>query len=116
MLPHWLFLFFFTFCLTVSQVQAFESQYQFQLEPHVYGSPRGNEPYGQTIAQSRVERKDLNSIHRWDLSLHFGSELLGRRDMTFDLDRAWVTTPLGSSAESPTLTWGRIHPWDISHH
>lgn len=90
-----------------------KSEIQFRLEPHLYSGTRGTEPKFQTVAQTslrfRSGTQDREQSH-WVLQLHAESELDGRRDRSFDLDRAWY------SWVSPKmeLTVGRIHPWDIS--
>ncbi|MBL7714940.1 MAG: hypothetical protein JNL01_05690 [Bdellovibrionales bacterium] len=90
-----------------------KSEIQFRLEPHLYSGSRGTEPKFQTVAQTSLRFRSTTQDRtqsQWTLQLHAESELDGRRDRSFDLDRAWYSWATGSME----LTLGRIHPWDIS--
>ncbi len=83
----------------------------FSVEPHAYGGARGNEPKAQNVVRTfqawgNPSVGDDSSFDAWSVQLHFEGETLGRRDVSFDIDRAWV--------RSGSFTFGRVHPWDLS--
>jgi len=77
------------------------------LDSHFYSGPREAEPTSQLIPQAVL---DVSEPGR-EVRLHFEMETRGQRDLSLDLDRAWIEFPVfGSDA----LALGRQHPWDHS--
>lgn len=86
-----------------------------RVDPHAYGGPRGNEPRTQLVAGTVQSWRETKTRSPWEISLHLEGETAGRRDISFDLDRAWIFTPLAHDADWG-VAWGRVHPWDIARH
>ena len=99
-----------------------EASYQFRIEPELYDGARGTEPLRQAIFQARLHWQGAASptlfARGWELALHAESELQGRHDVSFDIDRAWIETRLGAkdTPSAPVVVWGRVHPWNLSGH
>lgn len=94
-------------CTALSAAVASPYQGHLGLDSHFYSSPRGNEPYSQVIPQAVLHLPDPD--RRSEVLLHFEMETRGQRDLSLDLDRAWMAFPVfGADA----LAVGRQHPWD----
>jgi len=78
----------------------------FTLKPHAYGGDRNSEVRSQLVLDTQQHWK---SSEQSEVALHWSGEIQGRRDFSFDIDRAWT-------ALTPSVKLGRIHPWDLSAH
>lgn len=95
---------------------AAESKTTLLFEPHSYQGTRGDEVSTQAIGLIKQNLSQHDSSTPWKVDFHFEGETLGRRDVSLDLDRAWIDLPLAQNPTASKLTLGRIHPWDLSHH
>lgn len=93
--------------------QAAKKEAHIRADPHHYSAPRGNDPMNQMVIQSRWDWERDEGKYPAKISLHGDFEMMGRKDNSIDLDRAWIQIPVG---EGPMMTFGRIHPFDVSHH
>lgn len=85
---------------------------QLRVDPHIYTGARGTEPERQLVAQTVQRwRQTENGAPLWEIRLHLEAETQGRRDLSLDIDRAWITT---TSEGGLGVALGRIHPWDLS--
>lgn len=100
-----------------SAALAVDSQTTLLFEPHHYQGERGTEVSTQAIGLIKTRLGSSPSIATpWNIDFHFEGETLGRRDVSLDLDRAWIDLPLEETKTSSKFTLGRIHPWDLSQH
>lgn len=83
-----------------------------RLDPHAYAGPRGGEPRQQLVAQTVQRFSSPDPRRPWEVSVHLEGETMGRRDLSLDVDRAWIFLPV--SEEGAGVALGRVHPWDLS--
>lgn len=83
-----------------------------RLDPHSYMGPSEGEPAQQMVGLFQLHSKDPGR----ELRLHLEVETQGRRDISIDLDRAWIRTQLTMDVDGSAFTWGRVHPLDLSQH
>ncbi len=81
-----------------------------RVEPHSYPSAVSYNPAFQMVTNGRLRWFEPK---KWEVELHVEAETQGRRDVLFDVDRAWYAINLDDDF---TALLGRVHPYDVSHH
>jgi hypothetical protein len=88
-----------------------------RIGPNIYTGSRGTEPNEQLVALLQQYWSNDSKRTPWEVKLHLEVECQGARDVSVDVDRAWLAIPVGGEPHSaPSFYLGRIHPWDLSHH
>lgn len=79
-----------------------------RVDPHQYPGLRGSEPQEQLVFSVNQRFSDPLPATPSELAFHLAAEARGRRDVSIDLDRAWI--------RAGSFTFGRLHPFDVSSH
>jgi len=108
---HALFLFLFASSWVFADT---DSLSHLRLDPHAYAGERGAEPSTQLVVQALERWGNATGSAPWRIQLHAEGEISGRRDVSFDIDRAWIRLPAPWLSSSAAFYLGRIHPWDVS--